>query len=235
MTKVVNPSCFQCSSRMCSVFNELSSLELESMEGSKICKRFKKGEIIFMEGAYPHGLYCINKGKVKISQTGVAGWEQIVHLAKESDVMGYRAILSGDKYSCTATALEESYICYIPTGVFKTFLEKDHKFTLKLIKLISNELKMAERRITNIAQTTAKERLAQSLLLLKEFYGLDKDNKTLNVKVSRMELANIVGTARETVTRLLFEFEKEGSISLDGKKIKILDHSKLVKISNTFD
>lgn len=205
------------------------------MDSTKVCQFFKKGQPIFAEGAYPHGVYCINSGKVKVTQTGVDGREHIMHLAKDGDVMGYRAVLSGDKYSCSAVALENSSVCFISTKVFIAMVEKDPKLAFKIIHLFSNELKNAERNITDIAQKSVKERLAQGLLLLKESYGLESDNATLNIIMTREDIASIVGTARETVIRLLFELEREGILALNGKKIKMLDQSKLLRLANVID
>jgi CRP/FNR family transcriptional regulator len=220
---------------MRSIFNEVGSLDMEVMDAAKSCQSFKKGQTIFEEGTYPHGLYCINSGKVKVTQTGIDGREHIVHLAKDGDVMGYRAVLSGDKYSCSAVALENSSVCFIPTRVFVSMVEKDPKLAFKIIHLFSNELKIAERGITDIAQKSVKERLAQGLLLLKESYGTEDDNSTLNITMTREDIASIVGTARETVIRLLFELEREGVIALEGKKIKIVDQPKILRLANIND
>jgi len=235
MNQIENISCLQCNSRLRSIFNEVGSLDTEIMDSSKTCQSFKKGQTIFEEGAYPHGLYCINSGKIKVTQTGADGREHIVHLCKDGDVMGYRAVLSGDKYSCSAVALENSSVCFIPTKVFIAMVEKDPKLAFKIIHLFSNELKIAERNITDIAQKSVKERLAQGLLLLKESYGFENDNATINVAMTREDIANIVGTARETVIRLLFELERGGILGLDGKKIKILDQPKLLRLANIID
>ncbi len=235
MNQTAHISCLQCNSRMRSIFDSVGSMDLEVMDSAKTCQQFKKGETIFEEGTYPHGLYCISNGKVKVTQTGSDGREHIVHLSKDGDVMGYRAVLSGDKYSCSAVALENSSVCFIPTKVFVSMVEKDPKLAFKIIHLLSNELKVAERGITDIAQKSVKERLAQGLLLLKESYGFESDNATLNVAMTREDIANIVGTARETVIRLLFELDREGVIHLDGKKIKIVDQGKLLRLANIFD
>ena len=208
---------------------------MELMDSLKSCQIIKKGQTIFEEGNYPHGLYCVNNGKIKVTQTGIDGKEHIVHLSKDGDVMGYRAVLSGDKYSCSAVALEQSSICFIPTKVFISMVEKDPKLAFKIIHLFSDELKTAERKITDIAQKSVKERLAQGLLLLKESYGLESDNSTINILMTREDIANMVGTARETVIRLLFELDREGTIGLVGKKIKILDQNKLLRLANIFD
>ena len=235
MNQTAHISCIQCNSRMRSIFNEVGSIDMEVMDSAKTCQQFKKGQTIFEEGTYPHGLYCISNGKIKVTQTGSDGREHIVHLSKDGDVMGYRAVLSGDKYSCSAVALENSSVCFIPTKVFVSMVEKDPKLAFKIIHLLSNELKVAEKGITDIAQKSVKERLAQGLLLLKESYGFETDNATLNVAMTREDIANIVGTARETVIRLLFELDREGVIHLDGKKIKIVDQSKLLRLANIFD
>ena len=98
--------------------------------------------------------------------------------------------------------------------------------------LLSDELKEAERKITNTAQLPVKNRIAQSLLSLKKNYGVEGDNKTINVSIKREELANLAGTTRETATRLLYELQEQNLIELVGKKIKILDEKLLNSLSN---
>lgn len=235
MNQTEHYSCLQCNSRFRSIFSEAGSIDLALLDSSKTCQTFKKGQTIFEEGNYPHGLYCVNTGKIKVTQTGIDGKEHIVHLSRNGDVMGYRAVLSGDKYSCSAVALDTSSVCFIPTKVFISMVEKDPKLAFKIIHLFSGELKTAERKITDIAQKSVKERLAQGILLLKESYGLEGDNATLNILMTREDIANIVGTARETVIRLLFELNREGVIALEGKKIKIVDLNKLLRLANIFD
>ena len=102
------------------------------------------------------------------------------------------------------------------------------------MKVISDELKRAEGKITHLAQKPVRERVAETILFLKETYGLDTDNH-INVFLTREEIANLVGTATETAIRLLSEFNKDHIIELSGKKIKILNHDKLVKTANLFD
>jgi len=227
--------CQLCNARQKSIFGELGSGGVKELDQAKRCMTFKKGQIIFEEDSYPHGLYCVNNGKIKLFQNGTDGKEHIMHLAKTGDVMGYRAILSGDKYSCSAVALENSSVCFIPSEVFIAMVEKNPKLAFKVIHLFSEELKNAEKAITDMAQKSVKERLAQGILLLKESYGFEPDGCTINVSVTREEIAGIVGTARETATRLLAELSKEKSIELTGKKIKILDQDALIRAANVFD
>lgn len=226
------PNCNSCQARVNSIFKELKEEDLKVLVNCKTCKQYQKGEIIFNEGAYPRGLFCVQSGKIKLSQIGADGKEQIVHLAHDGDVMGYRAILSDDTYSCSALALEDSKVCFIPKSTFNNLVESNGKLTLQIVHLLSDELKEAERKITNTAQLPVKNRIAQSLLSLKKNYGVEGDNKTINVSIKREELANLAGTTRETATRLLYELQEQNLIELVGKKIKILDEKLLNSLSN---
>ena len=207
---------------------------MQEIEALKICSSFKKGESIFREGSYASGVYCINAGKIKLAMMGSEGKEQIVRMAKPGDIIGYKALLSGDRYSATATAIEDCNICFIPREIFLVILQKDASLSFEMMKLLSNELKHAEEKITHLAQKPVRERVAETILFLKETYGIDKDNQ-LNILLTREEIANLVGTATETAIRLLSEFNKEHIIELSGKKIKILDSDKLVRTANLYD
>ena len=234
-TKQIQPECQHCQARFKSVFCDLNEADLNELNLSKGCNTFKKGQIIFNEGGFPHGIFCVNSGKIKITQSGDEGKEQIVRFAKDGDILGYRTILSGDKYSSSATAIDDSSICFIPKNTFFNLIGKNANLSMEIMKLLSHDLKMAEHKITDLAQKPVRERMAEALLFLKETYGYENDNATINVILSREEIANMVGTTRETATRLLSEFKDDSIVALIGKKIKILNHQKLVKTANVFD
>ncbi|MBK6275059.1 MAG: Crp/Fnr family transcriptional regulator [Saprospirales bacterium] len=225
--------CKHCSNRFNSVFCKTEHDKMEEIEASKICSTFKKGESIFKEGSYAAGVYCINSGKIKLSMMGDEGKEQIVRMAKPGDIIGYKALLSGDRYSATAAALEDCNVCFIPKEIFLLILQKDASLSFEMMKLLSNEFKRAEEKLHTWHKTSSRKR-AETILFLKETYGVDKENQ-INVALSREEIANLVGTATETAIRLLSEFNKDHIIELNGKKIKILDQNKLVKTANLFD
>lgn len=227
--------CLSCNSRSKSIFCDLNGDEIAGLDENKETTVYKKGQVIFNEGSRPRGLYCVNDGKVKVSKMGDEGKEHILHLAKGGDIMGYRAILSGDTYSCTATVLEDSVICFVPRSHFFDMVEKNGTLSMKVIKLLSQELKTAEKGITDLAQKPVRERLAEALLFLKETYGYEQDGKTINVKMTREELANVIGTATESAIRLLSELNKDKVIELIGKKIKILNMQLLVRTANLYD
>jgi len=235
VNKIAEPECVLCAHRFNSLFNVLNDDEATLLSSKKSCRLYKKGNEIFQEGAIPYGLFCVNTGKIKLTQTGVDGKEQIIHLAKSGDVMGFRALLGNDKYSCSAFALEDSSICFIPKEVFLPMVESNAKLAMNVIHIFSDMLKDTENSITTIAQRTVKERIAQCLLLLKERYGYEQDGQVINVLISREEIANIAGTSRESAIRTLFDLQKENIVELQGKKIRITNYPALVEASNLFE
>lgn len=211
----------------------LSIAELADFDDHKSCILFKKGQTIFHENGNPLGIYCINEGKVKVVRSGTEGREQIVRLIRNGDIFGYRALFSNTRYNASAIALEDSNVCFIPKDTFFNVLRSNSNLSIALMKMLSQELGKAEQNITDLAQKTVKERIAEALLFLKETYGVEEDGATLNVSLSREDIANLVGTATETVIRLLSVFRQEKTLDLIGKKIKILNMNKLFAEANT--
>jgi CRP-like cAMP-binding protein len=227
--------CTHCARRFTNVFCKAQFDSMAAINTEKICTPYKKGEFIFKEGTRPHGIFCVNRGKIKLSKLGDDGKEQIIRLVKPGDPLGYRALLSGDLYSSSAIAIEDSGVCFVPKDLFMGILQKDSQLSLEMLKLLSDDLRKAELQITHLAQKPVRERVAEALLFIKETYGLAEDNRTIDVQFSREDLANIVGTATETVIRLLSEFNKDQIILTTGKKIEILNLPKLVKTANLQD
>lgn len=227
--------CEHCESRYKSIFCDLKGEHLEIINEHKGCNFYKKGQTIFSEGFFPQGLFCINAGKVKVSQAGDNGREQIIRLTKDGDILGYRALLSGEKYSASAVAIEDCSVCLIPKEVFFKVIESESSLSMQIMKLLSHDLGKAEHKITDLAQKPVRERMAEAILFLRETYGTESDGKTLNVSLSREEIANVVGTATETAIRLLSEFKTDAIIELQAKKIKIINYNKLVKTANIHD
>jgi len=216
-------TCQQCPARQKSVFKNLDDEALNSINESKSCRHYHKGELIFSEGSQPRGLFCMQSGDAKVVQSGGDGREQILHLANTGHIMGYRALLSDDVFSCSAIAHEESDICLIPKAVFTRLTETNSQLNLQLIHLLSAELKNVERKLTNAVQKPVLNRLAQAILGLIGHYGLEADGCTIQTSVKREELANLAGTTRETATRLLYELKAKKIVELIGKKIRIVN------------
>ena len=212
------------------MFSDLSREELEQLTTAKTCIRYKKGQTLFYEGTRPLGIFCINTGKVKVFKISSDGKEQILYLSKSGDFLGYRAMISEEFYNASATVIEEGAICYIPKSSFIKLFNTNPSFFKKVINRLCNDLGVMEEKLVSIAQKSVRERLAATLLMLKETYGMEGENSELiDIALSREDLANIIGTATETVIRLLSEFKSQNIISLEGKKIKILKPQDLVR------
>jgi CRP-like cAMP-binding protein len=217
------PHCETCLPRLHSMFGVLSEDELSKLQMHKGCNFHRSGQVLFYEGDYPSGLYCINRGKVKLTKVGEAGREQIVRLAREGDTVGYRALVSGTPYELSATVIEDASVCFIPRQMFHQLMTDNPALAGRIIRQLTQDLAKAEAKQVSLAQKQVRERLAETLLMLKEFYGTEDDHSTLRSRLSREDIANFIGTATETVIRLLSEFAKEGIIILEGKKIRIVD------------
>ena len=229
------PHCDTCEARMRSIFNELDPSDVEKISLHKGCNFHKPGQILFEEGGHPAGLYCINRGRIKLYKTGSNGKEQVIRLAKQGDVVGYRSLISGGAYSASAAVLEDAAICFIPKSTFLSLLKECSSFNARVMEVLCHDLATAEQRELSFAQRSVKERLAETLLMLKEFYGVEADGVTLRGAPNREDLANMVGTATETVIRLLSDFKKRNIIELDLKKIRIVNPGALLRITRVFD
>lgn len=227
-----NPHCTQCAGRISSVFGSLPESDLPVLTQQKVCRHYNKGESIFFTGDQAAGLYCVHSGKIKVFKSGSDGREQIVRLVKPGDALGYRALISGGEHSVSAVAFEHSHVCFVPRAVFFSLLSSRPMFSLRLFEVLAEELESAERMVVEMAQKPIRERLAEALLLLRSTYGIKDDAQTLDVRITREDLAGIVGAATESVIRNLAELKDEGIIGLDGRTIQVLDLSALVNAAN---
>jgi CRP-like cAMP-binding protein len=215
------------------LFRHLSESELENLRIEKRSEFFKRGSVIYQEGNRISGFYCIQSGIIKIYKTGFDGKEQIIRFAKKGDIIGFRSVLSKELACTSAHVIEDAVSCFIPGETLLDLVRSNGDFSIELMQLTCRELGEANSYITDIAQKTVRERLAEILVHLKDEFGLDEDN-VLQISLTREELANIVGTATESVIRLLSEFKQDGLIGLTGRKIKIINISGLIKTGNLY-
>lgn len=222
--------CEQCIVREFSSLKSLSRDELIKMSDCKVSYTIKKGESIFEEGEVTNGIYCIREGVCKLSKLSANGKDQIVKLVKTGELLGQRSMISDEPANLSATALEDMEVCFIPKSEVLHFFSENNQFSMAVMKTICSDLKDADDQMVSLAQKSVKERLAETLLYLEDNFGVNND-KTLKVQLSREELAGMIGTATESCIRLLSEFNKSGIIELIGKKIAIIDHNKLKRLS----
>jgi CRP-like cAMP-binding protein len=230
---IVIPFCGKCALETNSIFKHLSGDEIDKINFEKDFRKYRRGDILYHEGNRISGFYCISSGIIKVYKTGLDGKEQIIRFAKPGDIIAYRSVLSNEPACTTAKVIEDCQVCFIPSEILVSFIKSNPSFALELMKLTCHELGEANSYITDIAQKTVRERLAEVILKLVDDFGLD-EQKNLNISLTREELANIVGTATESVIRLLSEFKSDKLVELNGRKIRILNKKGLEKISNLF-
>jgi len=234
MIKKDIPNCENCLTRKLSIFAGLPSDDLKNISTSKRCVYFKKGQELFHEGVNANGIYCIYTGKLKFARIGVEGKEQIIRFGKKGDIVGYRSLLSRETVSANVIALNDVVACYIPKDIIVKMISKDALFTSQLLMKACHELGEAGKFITNLAQKSVRERLAEVLLILHTTFDVD-DLGFIDVNLKREEIASVVGTATETVIRFLSEFKADGNIELNGSRIKLLNLNKLADIGSVYD
>lgn len=231
-TPSIHNDCTHCNAKVHSIFHTLDLDQLKELNEHKSCAIYKKGQYIFTENGIPQGLYCVNFGKVKLTTIGVDGKEQILRLSREGDVLGYRSLISNERYHCSAIALDNCSICIIDKTYFHELIKSNSKLLFEIVKKMSNDLKMAEEHIVSLSQKNVRERMAEALLFIKTVYGFAEDGKTINVSLTREEIADYVGTSTESAIRLLSEFNQDKLIELSGRKIQILNLPKLIMTAN---
>lgn len=222
-----------CASNKISFLAHCTPEQAVVIETAKTCSAYKKGELLFNESAIPLGVYCIMSGVIKLVRTNHDGKEQILRFAQPGDVLGYRALIADEPLVSSAVCLEDTIACFIPKQFFLNVVDENTAISKDLMKALSHELGVVEERVQSLAQKSVRERLAETILFLHAtFKSNNLEEDLIAITLPREDIANIVGTATETVIRLLSEFKSDKLIELDGKKIRILEKAKLEKISH---
>ena len=217
--------------RLAYIWRVLSPEERELLKEDARIVDFRRNETIHIEGEEPKDLMCLLKGKVKIYKNGVGGRSQIIRMMRPVQYFGYRAYFANEPYVTASSAFESSTVCFISMELIEKILRNNIELSFFFIKMLSFDLGVADQRIVNLTQKHVRGRLAESLLFLKESYGLESDGATINIYLTREDLANLSNMTTANAIRTLSSFVSEGVISLDGRKIKIIDDTKLRKIS----
>ena len=205
----------------------LNSAETERLEKNCTKAHFKKGDIIFKQNAFSSNIIYLNSGMAKIHISGPQN-EQTIKVVKAPSYLGIPTTLNEKINHYSATALEQTSVCFIDIDVFKDFIYKNGEFAYKLItELCKNELNSFQRCV-NRTQKHINGRIADALVFFKNTF----ENNEFILPFTRLEFGNFVDTSRESVSRILTELKNDGIISLNGKKVEILNEKLLEMISN---
>jgi DNA-binding response OmpR family regulator len=215
-----------------SFIKEVKSIEpLKKLSEKHETSQYKKKQVIYSEGGLPKAVFFVKKGKVKTYKTNDLGKELINGLYNEGDFFGYIALLEDGKYTDTAMTLEDSEITLIPKEDFFSLVYKSPEVSRKFINILSNNILEREEQLIKLAYNSVRKRVAEALVTLYNKYKKEDENK-FSINISREDLANIVGTATETVIRTLSDFKDEKLIEISGGTISVLNHDKLARMKN---
>ena len=216
-----------------SILTDLPPEDFELLTANKTEQTYSKGEIVFREGSYPSGIFYVTKGKLKKYKVDKDGKEHIIYVANVGELLGYHAILSEDRYPDSAAALEQSTIAFIPREDFLDTLHQSVILTNRLLKTLSHEFAVLINGLTLFSQKSVRERLALQLIVLREKYKVNfQTGMSVEINMSRDDLASLVGTGKENVVRVLTEFKGEGILDTKGRKIIVKNVNKLIAIAN---
>lgn len=209
----------------------LSEAEAELVQNEMTVHHYQKNEVIYREGETPTRMMCLLSGKVKIYRDGVGGRSQIMRVAKPVEYFAYRAAFSEENYITSAAAFEPSLIVCIPIDLIKKLILRNTQLGWFFIRKLSDSLGQSDLRTVNLTQKHIRGRLAESILFLKESYGLEEDGCTLSIYLSREDMANLSNMTTSNAIRTLSNFAQEKLIAVDGRKIKIINEEGLMKVS----
>lgn len=192
---------------------------------------FRKNEIIYCEDEKPRFLMCLLSGKVKVYKDGVGHRNQIVRTINDMSFFGYRAAFVGENYHTGAAAIENSTICMIPIPVICQLIKNNNDLAVFFIRQLAKMLGEADALTVNLTQKHIRGRLAESLISLKDKYGVEEDGSTLSIYLSREDMACMSNMTTSNAIRTLSAFASEHLIAIDGRKIKIIRDKELRQIS----
>jgi CRP/FNR family transcriptional regulator, polysaccharide utilization system transcription regulator len=198
--------------------------ELRDLPKDRKVRHYSKKDMIFFEGDEPQAVYFLVEGKIKTTKTDEYQKELVIDIYEKGDFFGYIPILEDDVYKETASAIEDSSVSVIPKDAFLWLIQRNRDVAVKFMKMLSNNITEKEERLLRLAYGTVRERTAEALLSL-----MSKSDRN-EINVSREDLASIVGTATESLIRMLSEFRNDGYISIEGRRISIEQPEKLERL-----
>lgn len=191
---------------------------------------YRKKDTLFEEGSYPKVVYYVQKGKVKIFKSNEDGKDFIIHIATVGDFVGYLSLLRNSPYYESASILEEAELSIIPKDEFVNLVLQDGDVAKKVMKVLAQNITNQEEMLVKLAYNSVRKRVAEALVKLQNTYNPKGEQK--GFPIMREDLASMVGTAKETVIRVLTDFKDEKLISIEDRLVTVLNYNKLDQLPN---
>lgn len=204
---------------------------LKDLSRDRKHRTFAKKEALFFEGDDLRNVFMIERGKVRTYKVNHDGKELVTGLHGPGDFLGYMIVLEGGRAHENAETLEETEVVVIPREDVLALLFRDRDVSIRFIKMLSREVKEKEERLLDLAYASVRQRVARSILRLRDRYAAGSKD-AIGVRISREDLATIVGTATESLIRTLSDLRDEGLIDLQGRDIRIHDAGRLERLAH---
>lgn len=206
------------------LFGGMPAEHLDEIEKIAVSKQYSRGETIFFEGDPGTGFYMVATGRVKIFKTSLSGKEQILHIFGPGEPFGEVPVFHDQPFPANATALEKTTLIFFPRNDFVELVHSMPSLVMNMLAVLSMRLRRFTTQIENLSLKEVPARLAGYLLYLSEEQG---NVKQVELQISKGQLASLLGTIPETLSRIFARMSDEGLISVEGKKISLLNREGL--------
>lgn len=231
MVKPVQYDCLTCKARTCSILNSCGKDALRAISATKQPRVLSKGERLFSEGDLKRGVSFIKKGFLKVELSGRAGRPLILRIAGKGAVFGHRINSGHMFYPYTATAVSDVDYCFISYNQFQHIMDESALLRRQVVNQFLDEMELAEKRALFLAHKTVRQKVAEALLVLAEAYEYTDEKSMFRITMGRQEIADLAGTTKEQVSKVLRDFEHEGHIRFTAKEFSYLNIAVLQDIS----
>lgn len=220
--------CRQCWEKATTIFQCLSETNIETLDRAKIPHVYEHGQIIFYEGNPAFALYCISAGNVKLYKSDGKGDTQVIRILGSGDIMGYRALFANEPYAATAEAVDTTIVCAIPKEALFSLLRQSPELAFAFLTKLSHELRISEEQSLSFAHDSVQQRTARFLLSLVTTAQQQSTTPIqLHTPLNHNEIAQVIGTTPETLSRTLHDFAQRGILRIERSALYILDLQRL--------
>jgi CRP/FNR family transcriptional regulator, polysaccharide utilization system transcription regulator len=227
----IRSHCADCGARTCSILRNCPSEVLDKISSAKKCFVYMKGQRILMQGVEANGIFFINTGKVKIYKSDKNNKQLIIRFAKSGEVLGFCDVDERREQPVSAMALDDTLICHLDYKLFLQLIREYPEMALSMLSYYNDMLSQTEEKSLKMARMNVAAKIADALVTMYEAYGTNGSDHTLNLAISRQDIADLAGTTKEQVSKTLSDFKSHGVINAKGKQIDILDLDKLRELA----
>jgi CRP-like cAMP-binding protein len=226
--------CAGCEARLRGIFATLDGAEFERLDRAKISHCYRRGQALFYEGNPCSGVFCVRSGLLKIYKSAPHGRQHILGLAEAGDVLGFESLLTGDLHTTSSEMIEDGTVCQIGRKELMRLLRDRPDVLRSVTTFLARQLLRTQEERTGLAGADLRERLALMLVDFARRFGKVTDGKVrIDLRLSRAELAQMLGASTEATIRQLAEFREQGALSTNGRTIVLDDPDRLLRFART--